>query len=77
MDVPVTACPVCQGHTLYQGPVTSGGGGQAPNYLPGLGRFLAPAKFVLVVCRDCGLTQFFVEKEARKKLGESKKWQRL
>lgn len=70
----VAACPNCGGRTLYRGPATSSGGGHAPNYLPGLGRFLASARFVLVVCRDCGLTRFFAEPEARKKLGEAKKW---
>ena len=68
-------CPNCGGRTLYRGPATSSGGGHAPNYLPGLGRFIFSAKFVLVVCRDCGLTRFFVaEPEARARLRESGKW---
>ncbi len=68
-------CPNCGGRTLYRGPATSSGGGHAPNYLPGLGRFIFSAKFVLVVCRDCGLTRFFVaEPEARARLKESGKW---
>jgi predicted nucleic-acid-binding Zn-ribbon protein len=70
----VTPCPNCGGRTLYQGPPTSAGGGHAPNYLPGLGKFLASAKFVLVVCRDCGLTRFFAQPEARQRLRESGKW---
>ncbi len=67
-------CPNCGGRTLYRGPATSSGGGYAPTYLPGLGRFLSSAKFVLVVCRDCGLTRFFAEPEARARLKESGKW---
>ena len=68
-------CPNCGGRTLYRGPATSSGGGHAPNYLPGLGRFIFSAKFVVVVCRDCGLTRFFVaEPEARARLRESGKW---
>ena len=68
-------CPNCGGRTLYRGPATSSGGGHAPNYLPGLGRFIFSAKFVLVVCRDCGLTRFFVaEPEASARLKESGKW---
>jgi predicted nucleic-acid-binding Zn-ribbon protein len=70
----VAPCPNCESKNLYQGPETSAGGGHAPNYLPGLGKFLSSAKFVLVVCRDCGLTRFFAQPEARAKLGESGKW---
>jgi predicted nucleic-acid-binding Zn-ribbon protein len=70
----VAPCPNCGGKTLYQGPATSAGGGHAPNYLAGLGKFLSSAKFVLVVCRDCGLVRFFAEPEARRKLRESDKW---
>jgi predicted nucleic-acid-binding Zn-ribbon protein len=70
-------CPNCGGTTLYRGPETSAGGGHAPNYLPGLGRFLRTARFTLVVCRDCGLTRFFAEPEARAKLKESGKWKSL
>ena len=70
----VAPCPNCESKNLYRGPATSAGGGHAPNYLPGLGRFLSTAKFVLVVCRDCGLTRFFAQPEARAKLSESGKW---
>jgi len=46
-----------------------------PDYLAGLGKhWFQPAEFVVVVCRDCGLTRFYAEPEARKKLGEAKKW---
>jgi predicted nucleic-acid-binding Zn-ribbon protein len=70
----VTACPNCRGTTLYEGPETSAGGGHAPNYLSGLGHFIFRAKFVLVVCRDCGLTRFFASPAARAKLRESRRW---
>jgi len=70
----VGPCPGCGGRTLYSGPATSAGGGHAPNYLPGLGRFFSSAKFVLVVCRDCGLTRFYAQPEARAELKESGKW---
>jgi len=42
-----------------------------------VGGFLAAAKFVLVVCRDCGLTRFFASPAARAKLSEAKKWSRV
>lgn len=67
-------CPNCGGNTLYQGPEVSSGGGHAPNYLPGLGRFVLSARFTLVVCRDCGLTRFFASPQARAKLKESRRW---
>jgi predicted nucleic-acid-binding Zn-ribbon protein len=70
----VTPCPNCKSNTLYCGPATSSGGGHAPDYLPGLGKFIFSARFVLVVCRDCGLTRFFAQPEARAKLNESSKW---
>jgi len=67
-------CPNCQGRTLYRSREISSGGGHGPDFLPGLGRFVFSAKFVLVVCRDCGLTRFFAQPEARTKLKESGKW---
>jgi predicted nucleic-acid-binding Zn-ribbon protein len=67
-------CPECRGNTLYESKPISAGGGHAPNYLPGLGRFVISARFVLVVCRDCGLTRFFASPDARQKLKESRHW---
>lgn len=67
-------CPNCRSNTLYRSPEISSGGGHAPCYLPGLGGFLKRAKFVLVVCRDCGLTRFFASAQARAKLGASRRW---
>ena len=70
----LTPCPNCQGTTLFEtGPISSGGG-HAPTYLPGLGRWYRSARFVLVVCRDCGLTRFFAQPEARAKLKQSRRW---
>ena len=71
----VAPCPECGSRTLYRGPATSSGGGYAPDFLAGLGKFFFSARFVLVVCRDCGLTRFFVaEPEARARLKETGKW---
>jgi DNA-directed RNA polymerase subunit RPC12/RpoP len=77
MDAAVGPCPNCGGRTLYKGPETSAGGHHAPNYLPGLGSFWRTARFTLVVCRDCGLTRFFVSPEARAKLKESTRWKSI
>ena len=65
-------CPNCRGNTLYESPEIGSGGD--PNWLPGLGGFIRQPKFVLVVCRDCGLTRFFAQPEARAKLKDSRKW---
>jgi len=73
----VTACPNCGGGNLFRSQEISAGGGYAPNYLSGLGGFFGAEKFTLVVCRDCGLTRFFARPQARAKLQEAKKWQRV
>jgi predicted nucleic-acid-binding Zn-ribbon protein len=73
----VSPCPNCGGGNLFRSrkPV-SAGGGYAPNYLPGLGRFFAAGRFQLVVCRDCGLTRFFAQRDATERLGDSARWER-
>lgn len=73
----VSPCTNCGGTSLYQGEETSAGGGHAPNYLAGLGRFLRTARFQLVVCEDCGLTRFFASMEARANLAESPRWTKM
>ena len=70
----VAPCPGCGGRTLYQSKDVDSGGSGGPDFLPGLGKFILSAKFVLVVCRDCGLTRFYAQPEARAKLRDSKKW---
>jgi predicted nucleic-acid-binding Zn-ribbon protein len=70
-------CPHCRGNTLFEHGGISSGGGHAPNYLPGLGPWYRSGRFVVVVCRDCGLTRFFASPEARKRLAEAKSWRRV
>lgn len=70
----LTPCPNCRGNTLFESQPVGSGGGHAPEYLRGLGRWYRSARFVVVVCRDCGLTRFFAEPEARRRLSESKHW---
>ena len=73
-----SACPNCDSPEQYQSNKEVGaGGGQAPNYLPGLGKWHSAAKFTVVVCRRCGFTRFFASEEAREKLGEAKQWSRV
>jgi predicted nucleic-acid-binding Zn-ribbon protein len=73
----ISPCPNCDGTRLFQSKEVSAGGGNAPNYLPGLGGMLTAEKFVLVLCRDCGLTRFFARPEALKKLDDSGKWHQV
>jgi predicted nucleic-acid-binding Zn-ribbon protein len=70
-------CPECGNTNLYRSDNVSSGGGDAPNYLPGLGNFFNSAKFRMVVCQDCGLTRFFAAREALSKISESNKWTRF
>ena len=72
------SCPNCDGKRLFisSRPV-SAGGGYAPNYLPGLGRFWRAEKFNVVVCEDCGLTRFFASTDACARLASSTKWTRV
>ncbi len=75
-DLPV-ACSHCDGDNLFVTEV-SAGGGYAPNHLPQLGTFFGgSARFQIVVCADCGLTQFFAPRSAREKLEQASKWKRL
>ncbi len=67
-------CPGCGGRTVYRSEDVDAGGGHGADLLPGLGKFVTSAKFVVVVCRDCGLTRLYAQPEARAKLKDSKKW---
>jgi predicted nucleic-acid-binding Zn-ribbon protein len=67
-------CPGCGGNTLYERKDVGAGGSHGPDLLPSLGRFISSAKFAVVVCRDCGLTRFYAQPEARAKLKDSRKW---
>jgi len=74
----ISPCSNCGGENLYMAnKEVSAGGGHAPNYLPGLGAMFAGAKFKVVVCADCGLTQLLAASAARAKLAESNKWERV
>ena len=73
----ISPCPNCGGHNLYRSEEVRSGGPYGPNRLPGLGGFFKSAKFELVVCRDCGLTRFFANREATEKLADSKKWRHI
>ncbi len=70
-------CPECGSRDQYQPLKEIGaGGGHAPNFLPGLGKWYEAARFEVVVCADCGLTRFYAAREGREKLRKSGKWRR-
>ena len=71
-------CPACGGKDLYVTAKTiQGGGGYAPDLLPGLHRWFKPGAFRAVLCADCGLHRMFAEPEARESVRSSSKWKRL
>jgi predicted nucleic-acid-binding Zn-ribbon protein len=77
MAAALSPCPNCHSKNVFKSKEVSAGGGHAPNYLPGLGKFLATEKFHIVLCKDCGLARFFARPQATAKLEESSKWTRV
>jgi predicted nucleic-acid-binding Zn-ribbon protein len=69
-------CPHCGSTSLYEVQASAGGGPYGPNLLPGLG-FFHIGWFRVVVCSECGVTQFFADEKSRAKLAQSDKWKRL
>jgi predicted nucleic-acid-binding Zn-ribbon protein len=72
----VTACPSCGHENLYHAR-SGANGGYGPALLPGLGTFLEPAQFDIVVCADCGLTRFFAAESERAEVQASEHWSRV
>jgi predicted nucleic-acid-binding Zn-ribbon protein len=71
-----TACPACGRNNRYASEI-SANGGYGPALLPGVGNLLHPALLTVVVCADCGLTQFFAGEREREKITDSGVWTRL
>jgi predicted nucleic-acid-binding Zn-ribbon protein len=72
-------CPECNSRNVYQysRPVWATGG-YGPNLLPGMGSlFMARAKFVPVMCADCGLVRYFATSEARDHVRKSSAWKQV
>ena len=69
-------CSECSSENLFF-TMTRSGGPYGPAFLPGLGSFLTPAQFEVVICADCGLTRFFAESSALSKLPKSRAWRRV
>jgi predicted nucleic-acid-binding Zn-ribbon protein len=77
MMAKIVPCPNCGGKNLYKSENVSAGGGHAPDYLPGLGRFWSAEKLNVVLCKDCGLLRFFARESATAKVDTSTKWTRV
>jgi len=60
-----TSCPHCSSTEFYVRRL-SAAGGQGPHFVDGFGKFLHYAHFDVVICAECGLTQFFAAPLARK-----------
>jgi predicted nucleic-acid-binding Zn-ribbon protein len=75
IDLPVK-CSNCGSDSLYVARA-GGGGGYAPQFLPGLGSFLHFAYFHLVACSNCGYVRFFMDEDAKSKLAQSNQWKKL
>jgi predicted nucleic-acid-binding Zn-ribbon protein len=71
------ACPECGSNKVYRyKKEIDAGGGYGPDLLPKLNpRFLGFAKFLPVVCKECGLIRYYLSEESREKLGSSEHWE--
>ncbi len=72
-------CPECRSERVYRykEPIKAEGG-YGPDLLPKLGAHLfSSARFLPVVCIDCGYVRFYAAKEALAKLETSEHWQRI
>lgn len=75
---PAPTCPGCGSNSLYiSAKGIPGGGGYAPDLLPGLHPWYRSGRLRAVVCADCGLYRQFVEEPARDAVRHSAKWRRL
>jgi len=73
----ITKCGQCGEESLYKMDAVPARGVEGPDLLPGLGGFWMGAKFQVVVCSHCGLTQFYADEKARSRLATSGKWEKI
>lgn len=72
-----STCPHCGRKSIYRTDDVPSAGGHGPKLLPSLGGIFISARFMILVCADCGLTRFFADAKARSKLSEADKWTRV
>ena len=63
-------CSHCGGEHLLTSNIAANGN-EGPRLLPKLGSFLFSPRLDVVLCVDCGLTQYFAEESARQKATQS------
>jgi|GEM_PF-609338 len=75
-EKPMKICPECQSDSVYVCNEKIETNPEClPNMLPKLGSGLfRVAKFVPVICGECGYMRFFADEKSRSKLAESKYW---
>lgn len=70
-------CPECgSGQLMSRGDITAAGG-YGPDLLPGTSRMLSWPKMRAVVCKDCGLLRYYVQRETLARVTEANGWRRL
>lgn len=67
----------CGSDNLFRSPPIRSFLGESGDLLPGLSKLTKAAKFSWVVCKDCGLGQFYAAKETLERIDTSSGWNRL
>ena len=75
----IKPCPKCGSTEQYAykeefDPIETMGGSLLPRLQKGI---FSTAKYLPIVCADCGNMRFFAAKDARKRLIDSKDWHRV
>ena len=72
-------CPECNSEKVYRYKKHIAAiGGDGPDLLPKLGSGLfSSAKFLPVVCAECGYVRYYASEEARNKLEASEHWSQI
>lgn len=72
-------CPECYSNKIYRYKKdVDASGGYGPDLLPKLNTsWLSAAKFLPVICADCGLVRFYASDESRQILKSSEHWDLL
>lgn len=71
-------CSSCGSDKLFRSPpIKSFLGYESGDLLPGLSKLASSAKFTWIICKDCGLGQFYVTKETLERIGKSTGWNPL
>lgn len=68
----------CGSDRLFRSPpIASFLGAESRDLLPGLSKLTSPARFTWVVCKDCGLGQFYATRETLERIDKTNGWRPL